>query len=57
MLNSDMKKFNLFTQAKFEQKLFYPKKCVNCNISEFVTKQRKMYCTKKYEQNKTATHL
>ena len=43
---SDMEKENLFTQASFEQKLFYPKKCVNCNKSEFATKQRKIYVTK-----------
>ena len=43
---ADMEKYNLFTQASLEPKLFYPKKCVNCNKSEFATKQRKMYFTK-----------
>ena len=44
--SADMEKDNLFTQASFEQKLFFPKKCVNCNKGEFATKQRKMYFTK-----------
>ena len=43
---ADMEKDNLFTEASFEQKLFYPKKCVNCKKSEFATKQRKMYFAK-----------
>ena len=42
----DVEKYHLFTQAGFESKLFYPKKCVNCNLSEFATKQRKVYFTK-----------
>ena len=42
---ADMEKDNCFTQAKFQPKLFYPKKCVNCDKSEFATKQRKMYLT------------
>ena len=40
----DMEEYNLFTQARFEPKLFYPKKCANCN--DFATKQCKMYFTK-----------
>ena len=48
----DMEKENFLTQARFNPKLFYPKKCKNFDKSEFATKQRKMY-----EQNKTATHL
>ena len=39
------KKDNYFTQARFDPKLFYPKKCVNFDKSEFATKQRKMYLT------------
>ena len=34
-----------FTQARFDPKLFYPKKCVNFEKSEFATKQRKIYLT------------
>ena len=44
--DADMEKDNLFTQASFEPTLFYPKMCVNCNQSEFTTKQHKMYFTK-----------
>ena len=33
------------TLARFELKLVYPRKCVNCDKSEFTTKQRKMYLT------------
>ena len=40
---ADMEKVNFVTQARFEPKLFYPKKCVNCNKSDFATKQRKIY--------------
>ena len=46
----DMEKYNLFTLAGFDAKLFYLKKCVN-----YKTAQNVVY--KKYEQNKTATHL
>ena len=35
------KKTIFFTQARVEQKKL-PKKCVNCQISEFATKQRKI---------------
>ena len=42
----DMKKDNFFTQAKFQQKLFYPKKYISCDESCFATKQCKMYSTK-----------
>ena len=35
----EMEKDNFFTQARFELKLFYPKKCVNWGKSEFATKQ------------------
>ena len=41
----DMEKDNFFTPARFEQKLFYPRKCVTCDKSEFATKQRKMCLT------------
>ena len=34
-----------FTPTRFEQKLFYQRKCKNCNKSELVTKQRKLYLT------------
>ena len=40
-----MEKDNFFTPARFEQKLFYPRKCVTCDKSEFTTKQRKMCLT------------
>ena len=40
-----MEKDNFFTPARFEQKLFYPRKCVTCDKSEFATKQRKMCLT------------
>ena len=40
-----MEKYNSFTQAKFQSKLSYPNKCVNCDQSEVATKQRKMYLT------------
>ena len=36
-------KKTIFTPARFEQKLFYPIKCITCNKSDFATKQRKMY--------------
>ena len=42
---ADMEKDNFFTPARFEQKLFYPRKCVTCDKSEFATKQRKMCLT------------
>ena len=38
-------KRQFFIQARFEPKLFYPKKCVNCDNCEFATKQRKLYLT------------
>ena len=41
----DMEKDNFLTQARFDPKLFDPKKCVNFDKSEFATKQRKMYLT------------
>ena len=40
------KKTFFFTPARFEQKLFYPRKCVTCDKSEFATKQRKMCISK-----------
>ena len=40
---ADMEKDNFLTEAMFDPKLFYPKKCVNFDKSEFATKQRK--CT------------
>ena len=44
--NADMETGNFFfTQARFDPKLFYPKKCVNFVKSEFATKQRKIYLT------------
>ena len=46
-IRTDMgKKHFFFIKARLEPKLFYPKKCVKCNKSEFATKQRKMYLTK-----------
>ena len=39
------KKTIFFTPARFEQKLFYPRKCVTCDRSEFATKQHKMWLT------------
>ena len=39
------KKTIFFTPARFEQKLFYMRKCVTCDRSEFATKQRKMCLT------------
>ena len=42
---ADMEKDNFFTPAKFEQKLFYPRKCVTCDKREFATKQHKMCLT------------
>ena len=41
----DMEKHIFFTPARFEQQLFYPRKCVTCDKSEFATKQRKMCLT------------
>ena len=37
-----MQKDTHFTQTRFVQKLFYPKKSVNYDKSEFLTKQRKV---------------
>ena len=34
-----MEKDNFLTQARFDPKLFYSKKCVNFDKSEFATKQ------------------
>ena len=31
-----------FIRTMFETKLFHPKKCVNCDKSEYATKQRKV---------------
>ena len=45
LCGSDMEKDNYFTPARFEQKLFYPTKCVTCDKSEFATKQRKICLT------------
>ena len=47
-----MEKDNVFTQAKFQPKLYHPKKFVNCNKSEFATKQRKMYLTTSMSKKK-----
>ena len=41
-----MEKDNLYTQPSFKPKLVYPKKCVNCNKSEFATKQNKFILQK-----------
>ena len=38
-------KDNIFSPARFEQNLFYPRKCLFCDKREFATKQRKMYFT------------
>ena len=35
-------KKTIFTPARFEQKIFYPRKCVTCYKSEFATKHSKM---------------
>ena len=43
MVVAEVEKDNYFTQTKFESKLFYPKKCVNCDKCEFATKQDNMY--------------
>ena len=40
-----MQKDNFSTPATFEQKLFYPRKCTNCDKSEFTTKQHEIYLT------------
>ena len=40
-----MEKDKFLTPARFEQKLFYPRKCVTCDKSEFATKQREMFLT------------
>ena len=40
-----MEKDNLLNTARFEKKVFYPRKCVTCDKSEFVTKQREMFLT------------
>ena len=45
-MRPDMEKYNLFTQAWLGPKLFYPKKCINCNKIKFATKQSKRYFTK-----------
>ena len=37
-----MKKI-FFTQAKFQPKLVYPNKCINCDKSEFATKKLKIW--------------
>ena len=37
-----MEKDNFLAQARFDPKLFYPKKCVNFDKIEFATKQHKM---------------
>ena len=44
-LIADMEKDNVFTQARLEAKLCYPKKCGNGNKSEFATKQLKVSLT------------
>ena len=40
-----MEKDYFLTPARFEQKLFYLRKYITCDKSEFVTKQRKMCLT------------
>ena len=40
-IQPDMQKDTHFTQTRFGPNLFYPKKCVNHDKSEFLTKQRK----------------
>ena len=42
---TDMEKDNFLTQEKFDPNLFYPKKWVIFDKSEFATKQRKMFLT------------
>ena len=37
------KKTIFFTSARFQLKLFYPRKCVNCDKSKFAKKQRKLF--------------
>ena len=37
------KKTFFFTPARLELKLFYPRKCVNCDQNKFATKQRKLF--------------
>ena len=39
-------KRNTFMQTRFEPKLFYPKKCVNWQKSEFTTKQKSIFESK-----------
>ena len=43
--NQTWKKMIFFTHARFHKNYFTPKKGVNCDKSEFATKQRKMYLT------------
>ena len=42
---TDMEKDNLFTQQRFDPKLFSLKKCVNLKKSELTTKQLKIFLT------------
>ena len=42
---SDIKNTTLFTQERIEQNYFTPNRCKNDNISEFATKQCKVYLT------------
>ena len=54
---TDMEKYNLFTQARFEPKLFYLKKCAICNKIEFATKQSKMFFTKSMSKIRLSLQL
>ena len=55
---SDMENdFFLIHKQGLSQTNFTPKKCVNCNTSEFARKQRKNVFDNKFMQNKNATHL
>ena len=42
---TDLEKYNFFTRARIEPKLFTPIRCVNYNKSEFAIKQSKMFLT------------
>ena len=52
-----MEKDNLFTQASIEPKLFYSKKVRKLQQKWICDKTASNVFYKKYEQNKTATHL
>ena len=34
---ADMQKDNFLTQTRLKPKIFYPKKCVNCDKNEYAT--------------------